>query len=229
MRCLNLSISSPGIAAFYEHSQVYRALFSQRAIESDRTLLAKEDLAEVNTAIKSCLAALGPCLLENAAGRIVEWLVRRFRVNEFNIPEVLALFLPYHESPHFAKMVSILKIDETAPWSFLAAYKASGKAVQRSVLVTEMLRDRELARFVVTLLPETLATSGGLNTHRTLICFNTSITLEYITRAERRYLDAGALAFLLPALTEPLKVGELSISQALRKDGIVSTMLLYVK
>ena len=32
------------------------------------------------------------------------------RINEFNVEATLALFLPYHESPHFAKMVTILHI-----------------------------------------------------------------------------------------------------------------------
>lgn len=34
-----------------------------------------------------------------------------YRVNEFNVADVLALFFPYHESPHFAKMVSILQLE----------------------------------------------------------------------------------------------------------------------
>lgn len=33
-----------------------------------------------------------------------------YRVNEFNIEAILTVFLPYHESPHFAKMVTILHI-----------------------------------------------------------------------------------------------------------------------
>lgn len=32
------------------------------------------------------------------------------RVHEFNIEDTLALFLPYHDSPHFEKMVTILHI-----------------------------------------------------------------------------------------------------------------------
>ena len=32
------------------------------------------------------------------------------RINEFNLESILTLFLPYHESPHFAKMVTILHI-----------------------------------------------------------------------------------------------------------------------
>ncbi|EJD05052.1 uncharacterized protein FOMMEDRAFT_105292 [Fomitiporia mediterranea MF3/22] len=216
----------PSVAAFDEQSQEYRLLFSQRARETDRTLLAKDDLAELNAALKSCLSALGTCLMENTAGRIIEWLVRRFRVNEFNVPDVLALFLPYHESPHFAKMVFISTVDDSTPWRFLSAYKASGKPVHRNELVTEMLRDRELTRFVVSLLPETLSTASGRNVHRTLICFNTSVVLEYVTRAEKRDLDAPILAFLLPALTEPLKDTHASVSQQLRKDAILGSFVL---
>ena len=31
-----------------------------------------------------------------------------FRINEFNVEAMLSLFLPYHETPHFAKVVTIL-------------------------------------------------------------------------------------------------------------------------
>jgi len=33
-----------------------------------------------------------------------------FRINEFNIDDALALFLPYHETPHFVKLLSILHV-----------------------------------------------------------------------------------------------------------------------
>jgi len=32
------------------------------------------------------------------------------RVNEFHVETLFALFLPYHESPHFTKMLTILHI-----------------------------------------------------------------------------------------------------------------------
>ena len=39
------------------------------------------------------------------------------RINEFN-ETTLALFLPYHESPHFAKMVSISHIQYVIAFFF---------------------------------------------------------------------------------------------------------------
>ena len=206
-------------------SHTYRYVFSQHARDTDRTLLTPDELTELNTALKRCMQALGPCLLEGHTGRVIEWLVRRFRVNEFNVSDILTVFFPYHDSPHFAKMVSILTIDDNCPWRFLSSYKILGKPLARSVLVTEMLKSGELTRFIVTLLPDTMTTSKGVYSHRTLFCFNTSVLLEYISRAGKKSLDAGLLAILLPSLTEPLKVGaERSISQDLIKDGVVSVV-----
>ena len=44
--------------------------------------------------------------------RLMQWLIltSRFRINEFSVEDLLALFLPYHETPHFAKMLTILHI-----------------------------------------------------------------------------------------------------------------------
>jgi U3 small nucleolar RNA-associated protein 10 len=73
------------------------------------------------------LLKLGPYLMEAPSSSILEWLVRRFRwilvyslarevlicskrINEFNVEATLTLFLPYHETPHFAKMLTILHI-----------------------------------------------------------------------------------------------------------------------
>ena len=57
----------------------YQRIFSQRAKETDRTLLSREDAKQLDGAIRHCLRILGPCLLETPAGKIIEWLVRRFR------------------------------------------------------------------------------------------------------------------------------------------------------
>ena len=107
----------------YEHS-----LFSDAAKGIDRTLLPLEEAKELDGKISGFLPLLGSDLMEMPTGRVLEWLVRRFRcvlsvlqqslgalkksrINEFNVEDVLTLFLPYHDTPHFAKMISILRIE----------------------------------------------------------------------------------------------------------------------
>jgi U3 small nucleolar RNA-associated protein 10 len=101
-------------------------LFSDAARDLDRTLQSESQNAELDRTLNSFLRDLGPYLLESPSSKALEWIIRRFRlvasliylilglpytrVNEFNVDGVMALFLPYHETAQFAKMVSILHV-----------------------------------------------------------------------------------------------------------------------
>jgi hypothetical protein len=51
--------------------------------------------------VRIAVVRLGPLILKS----------NQFtRIHEFNVSSILSLFLPYYESPHFAKMLSILHI-----------------------------------------------------------------------------------------------------------------------
>jgi len=54
-------------------------LFSDAAKSVDRTLLTKEKEKELSLTIGRFLRSLGPYLLDAPSGKILEWLVRRFR------------------------------------------------------------------------------------------------------------------------------------------------------
>jgi len=54
-------------------------LFSDAVKDIDRTLLSKERNDELDRNLKAFLRLLGPWLMEGMVGKILEWLVRRFR------------------------------------------------------------------------------------------------------------------------------------------------------
>lgn len=101
-------------------------LFSDTARDLDRTLQSESQNTELDRTIGSFLRDLGPYLLESPTSKVLEWVIRRFRfvcstiywmlgsfyirANEFNVDGIMALFLPYHETAQFAKMVSILHV-----------------------------------------------------------------------------------------------------------------------
>ena len=154
----------------------------------------------------------------------------RLRINEFNVDDTLASFLPYHETPHFVKLLSILhvkcvpKLFDSLPlqpctrsqstWHFLLAYKSAVKGIPRSALVTEMLKNPDLMRFTASLLPEGI--KGGYS-HRTLINFHTATLVEYISRAES--LDSGSAVVFLSNFLEPLEH-----EGSVPKDAVVSSL-----
>ncbi|KAG6334786.1 hypothetical protein ID866_4304 [Astraeus odoratus] len=186
-----------------------QSLFSDAAKDMDRTLQTREVNANLDRTINAFLAFLGPWLLEVPTSKVLEWLVRRFRINEFNIDAVLALFLPYHESPHFIKMLSILHIPPTSIFAFLLPYKAAAKSLPKSALVKEMVSNVGIARFTAELLPA--AVKGGYS-HRTLLAFHAATVHDYLSGLPK--MDDGILAFILPALLDPV--------QGAHKDADVS-------
>jgi len=70
---LHLTSVDPSLAPFED------SLFSERAKETDRTLLDSDELAQLNDTLDDLLWSLGPHLLEAPTGRVLEWLVKRFR------------------------------------------------------------------------------------------------------------------------------------------------------
>jgi U3 small nucleolar RNA-associated protein 10 len=106
-----------------------------------------------------------------------------------------------------------------ASWGFLSAYKSAAQSVPRTALVTEMLRNIVVTRFVASALPKAVK---GKTTHHTLIAFHTAILIEYISRSKA--LDDAALVVLLPAMLEPLQESAIR-TDAFTKDVTVSVPL----
>ncbi|KAJ7178741.1 armadillo-type protein [Mycena crocata] len=218
------SIHALGVNGFLQLAalnQVFRQfegpLFSDGAKDTDRTLLETDGVGQLNATVAGFLPLLGPYLMDAPTGKVLEWLVRRFRINEFNVEAILALFLPYHESPHFAKMLSILHVKQNSTWSFLLPFKSAAQNVPRVALVTEMLKNSDATRFIVNLLPTGIK---GNCSHHTLLAFNAATIHDYLTRTKG--LDEGTLALLLPALLEPLQ----NRSEAVSKDTILGSYIL---
>ena len=70
------------------------ALFSDAAKATDRTLLNSEANARLDAAISSLFSLLGPYLLEALTGKVIEWLVRRFRCVVCFAPVTVSYSLP---------------------------------------------------------------------------------------------------------------------------------------
>ncbi|KAH8833345.1 armadillo-type protein [Flagelloscypha sp. PMI_526] len=194
---LQLALLNPDFSPFEN------TLFSRASKGTDRTLLAKDANKQLDKSIGKFLSLLGPYVMEPPAGKVLEWLVRRYRVQEFNVDQILATFLPYHESPHFASMLSILHIKPNSTWSFLLPTKSAALPLSRYTLVTEMLKNTDVTRFIINLLPDNLKKKSGPPPHRTLLAFNLSCLHDFISRSKR--LDEGTMVALLPALLEPMQ------------------------
>ncbi|EKM52689.1 uncharacterized protein PHACADRAFT_101069 [Phanerochaete carnosa HHB-10118-sp] len=219
-----LKTVEPALSAYED------ALFSVAAEAADRTLQNAEANARLDANLDSFLPLLGPYLLETPTGKIIEWLVRRFRIHEFNVEAVLALFLPYQGSPHFTKMLSILHISEKSTFAAFLPYKSTSTPLTHNALVELMLKptNTDLARFVGSLLPSTINATSAAAVHRALVAFHTGTLMDFVKRMRDLRsgpLDEETLAWVLPAAMKPLQAcTELEVESA--KDALVSEVVL---
>lgn len=111
-------------------------LFSPQAKDQDRDQLSRQQNEALGVVIEKCLALIGGKLLLRPGVKAVEWLVRRFRVHFYNTSALLTTFLPYHESPIFRNVLSIIPANRiTSDWKFLGPYHKIAANVPRHAIV----------------------------------------------------------------------------------------------
>jgi U3 small nucleolar RNA-associated protein 10 len=112
-----------------------KTLFSEQSKNEDRTQMTAAENRDLDAVIDRFLGLLGGRLLLKPAVKAAEWLVRRFRAHEYNTEAMLYTFLPYHASPIFPVLLSILPEELPSNFRFLHPYVASRQNPPRHVIV----------------------------------------------------------------------------------------------
>ena len=97
-------------------------LFSEQSKSEDRTQMTKQENEELDVVIERFLDLLSGRLLLRPAVKAVEWLIRRFRIHEYNTELTLFTFLPYHATPLLPTLLSILPPKLPPIFRFLFPY-----------------------------------------------------------------------------------------------------------
>ncbi|KAI8932600.1 hypothetical protein NX059_010104 [Plenodomus lindquistii] len=98
------------------------SLFSEQSKAEDRTQMTRADNDKLDTVVEAFLTLVAPRLLLRPAQKALEWLVRRFQVHEHNTQCLVFTFLPYHNTPQFLALLSILSPHPPPALRFLFPY-----------------------------------------------------------------------------------------------------------
>ncbi|KAJ1937376.1 snoRNA-binding rRNA-processing protein utp10, partial [Linderina macrospora] len=125
-------------------------LFSEAVKDLDRVLQTKEENKKLDESIRSFLFQLAPHFLTKPAGKALEWLIRRFRIQEFNAKDILAAFFAYHETKAFLTLLTIITFDTSDMdlFGFLVTQRKARRLLDRATLMAQCLRDRSLMAFI---------------------------------------------------------------------------------
>ncbi|KAJ3173673.1 HEAT repeat-containing protein 1 [Geranomyces variabilis] len=167
----DLATHNPAFADFDQ------TLFSESFKSFDRTLQTKEDNAKLDQSIARFLRLLSPHFLLQSCFRALEWLLRRFRINEYNIDLVMECVLPYHETKQFVQVVGVLALPDASHWQFLKGVQKTKVPLDRTSLVQRLGNDKFLLEFLC----QMVASSKAMGiTNRTLWTFFACTILQYV-------------------------------------------------
>ncbi|GLE00792.1 hypothetical protein PINS_up009580 [Pythium insidiosum] len=184
-------------AAFeeFDPSRDPARLFSRQRIHFHRVQLTKAEETELNAALSKLLDALSAYFLLGATHKVLEFLVRRYEIHRYNVDDVMAMIISYHESKWFAKMVTILHIANTR-WEFLLRVKQTGEPLLRQALVQRALDESSVVEFIFA----SAARIGAANPK--LISLYALIVLQML---EQCAVNESMVRWLLPELLTALK------------------------
>jgi U3 small nucleolar RNA-associated protein 10 len=91
----------------------------------------------LDRSIGSFLRVLSPYFTMAAAHKCIEWLIRRYEAHLYNVEALLEMSLPYHDSPLFARLLQLLRIDSSVAsgrWLWLGTAQKNNASLARTTL-----------------------------------------------------------------------------------------------
>nr|PIL98275.1 U3 small nucleolar RNA-associated protein 10 [Toxoplasma gondii COUG] len=114
-----------------------------------RDFMTEDQSRVLDRRVSICCDLLGPFFLLQDAQYLLEYLLRQYAIHQHNQDALLALALPYHNSPVFVRLVRLMTLPPNSPWIFLERMRASGAPLQRRDLVKVVLSSPFLLQFLV--------------------------------------------------------------------------------
>ncbi|KRZ56937.1 HEAT repeat-containing protein [Trichinella nativa] len=196
-------------------------LFDESILDLERALLTKDANEKLDETIEAFLILLTPYLLLGAAQKCLEWLIRRFRIYEYNVPAVLRCALHYHESNTFVRLLQTLAIPKDDPlWNWLIPTQLTGQSIAKSDLCKECIKNPNLLIFLCDTVPILLKLARKYkwnlasftivyNFYASLIgsviYFNNHLTDEFLNQLYPYIIDGLKAARIISKKEEQLK------------------------
>ncbi|KAL8737733.1 MAG: hypothetical protein Q9181_001390 [Wetmoreana brouardii] len=152
-------------------------LFSDQSKQEDRTQMTAAQNKQLDGVLEDFMGLLGSRVLLKPALKAMEWLIRRFSVHENNMICFVLTFLPYHTSPTFLTVLSVLPERRPAAFKFLQPYVQSSTNPPRHTIVYTAAHNQAFFNAFNTY---TLSISRRKQQYPALLSFWSSVTSEAV-------------------------------------------------
>ena len=182
-------------------------LFNESCKDFERTVQTKEYLEVVDQKISAFLRRLSPYFLLKPAQKCLEWLIRAFRINSFNVNAVMECILPYYETKLFARMLQLFPLkDPMSMWHWLRPLQKVGSPLSKQTLVQHCVSVQSFLVFVCDVVPLSLKehkhTPSSVD-HRVLVAFYSATVIAVLESVDT--VTEEMVSCILPYVVKGLK------------------------
>ena len=192
-----------------------KSIFGEQSVTEERQHMTAEENAKLDTVLERFLELVGSRLLLKPATKAVEWLIRRFRIHEYNTGCLILTFLPYYSTSIFATLLSILPKQLDPTYRFLHPYMTSLANPPRQSIVYAAVHTPS---FFSTLNAYILKTVRAGSQYPGLLSFWAGVATQAVDgqldaaasgrEAIRRQREEDVLLKVLPTISEALSFKE---------------------
>lgn len=178
-------LACDGLGELETHDARFREyksnLFSSSGKELNRQHQSKHLNENLDQTLDRFLCLLCPYFLLKPAHKVIEYLVRRFKIHDYNADSVMKCILPYHETLLFARFVQLLRITDTR-WDWLNSVQQTGLPLPRDVLVTHCCNHISTLEFICEMTKQAIKHNTSCTA---LVLFHNSVLAAFVKLLNR--------------------------------------------
>ncbi|XP_015792198.1 HEAT repeat-containing protein 1 [Tetranychus urticae] len=144
---------------------IFESLFNVTQKDLDRAMLSKEENENLNKMIKNFLyQVVSPYFLLKDTQYMLEWLIYRYSIHEFNLDDLIIAVLPYHETKLFPRVVQLnLKIrDSSHKWHWLHNVGKHGVPLPKDSLLNHLKSNSSTIKLLINHILETISNQNKI-------------------------------------------------------------------
>ncbi|XP_063697317.1 HEAT repeat-containing protein 1 homolog [Culicoides brevitarsis] len=125
------------------------SLFDKGSLHLQRAVEDKEVNKQLDATIKSFMFSVSPYFMLQPAHKCLEWLIRRFRIQDYNKDEFMSLILPYHETRVAVRCIQTMSLkNPNDKWHWLLNVKKSGEPLSKQTIINHAISSPAFLEFI---------------------------------------------------------------------------------
>lgn len=139
------------------------SIFASSSVTYERIVQTREANDKLDAELRRFLLHLSPYFMLKPAHKCFEWLVYKYKIHVYNVKDMFACILAYHETNYFVRALQLvdLELEANSMWSWLLDNQKRGIRLASNTLATHLFSDLTLFNFVIECLQDNLNEFAG--------------------------------------------------------------------